>query len=331
MQRYALLRKVIYVAAGKKIDRVTFLSSRHRMRSGSVTVARDAGVNRRSTPMADEPSPPTRSDTAPLVSSSTPSGQQISFEPLPAFSPEQQQVLAQDLVKAGHLSPEQAAAALASKGITPLPPPLEPQIVAGGGDFSGAQLQVLAQDLVKAGKITLEQANKLLQAEGASPLQDPTAIDPEQAAFNKAFPPPNPADYQFPKMEDAEGDLSETAQELDTHTRAWMAHGRFPKEIGTALATDANDFAGKWAALDDATRETTKNIERGKLEKIWGSKAEEKIQQAKQFVAELDAKHPGLIKVLSVSGAGNCAAVVVHFAQQAERLAAMRSAGGKKK
>lgn len=195
--------------------------------------------------------------------------------------------------------------------------------IASSSNFTPAQLKCMADDLVARGTMTREQADAMLVADGVQ-IEQPKPegeLSPEAAEIDALFPPAKPSEYQMPDMGPEYGPAQ---QKLDTEARGWLADARFPAGIGSSLLAEVDRTAKAWAKMDDTARRMYAQQEISTLRKLWGDSYEPRVKAAQQLVRELEAKRPGLARILEESGAGNSAAVIVQVALHAERLLARR-------
>jgi hypothetical protein len=200
-----------------------------------------------------------------------------------------------------------------------------------GPTFTPDQLRELADHLVETGAMSREEADKSLAMDGVMPEAEPGTdpnLSPQAEEIDSFFPPAKPEEYEMPPLVQGEGEYTKDAAAFDQKTRGWLASGRFPKEIGSAVARAANEAAALHLKPDGSPRmspaeaEIWRRGEYAKLERMWGSETKAKIALARQLVAEVNERSPGLIDYLEITGAGNSSMVIAQIAMQAERLAA---------
>lgn len=182
----------------------------------------------------------------------------------------------------------------------------------------------MAADLVARGTLTREAADEMLAADGAQ-IEQPKSegeLSPEAAEIDAVFPPARPEEYQMPYLGETFGPAQ---QKLDADSRAWLAEARFPAGIGSALLTEVDRTATAWAKMDATARMMHTQTETSTLQKLWGVDGyAAKVSAARQLIREMEAKRPGLVRILEESGAGNSAQVIAQVALHAERLLARR-------
>lgn len=192
--------------------------------------------------------------------------------------------------------------------------------------FSPDQLRSLADDAVAKGLMTREQANESLALDGVKPQEAATedGLSPEAAEIDAFFPPAKPEHYEIPPPLDPKIASDPEYMKFDRASRDWLAAARLPREIGSAIATAADQTARVYPSMTPAQRTAYSQAEFAKLEHMWGDQTNAKINLARQLVDEVAEKHPALTVYLRESGAGHNAMVVAQLVNQAERLAARR-------
>lgn len=210
-----------------------------------------------------------------------------------------------------------AQAPAAAPAIPEAPP------IASSSDFSPVELRSMADDLVTRGALTRETADAMLTTDGAQ-IEQPKSegeLSPEAADIDSMFPPAKPEEYQMPNMGEIFGPAQ---QKLDGDARGWLTEARFPAGIGSSLLSEVNRTATAWNKMDATARTMYAQQEVTALQKLWGDGYAAKVNAARQLIREMEAKRPGLARILEESGAGNSAQVIAQVALHAERLLARR-------
>jgi hypothetical protein len=135
-------------------------------------------------------------------------------------------------------------------------------------------------------------------------------------------------DLSFPAAKPHEFDLTgvwgdtvdPNVQKADAQVRGYLTAARFPKAEGSALAQEVNKVSRELEHAAPAAREIYARNQEAALRRTWGDSYDKRLAIARQLVAELDARTPGLKALLDASGAGNSAMVINLLAGQAERL-----------
>ena len=143
-----------------------------------------------------------------------------------------------------------------------------------------------------------------------------------QRAFDAQFPAAKPEHFDFGPPE-RQGTPTREEQAFDHTARTWLAHGKFSKELGSALAKECTRVSKQLEGFKtSAERELFKIGERRRLDKLWGPNTEKNIAATKAFVREVGEKHPEFIQMLNATGLGDSADIIVRIHSQAERLMA---------
>jgi hypothetical protein len=152
---------------------------------------------------------------------------------------------------------------------------------------------------------------------------DPEAAAAEAAASDAAFAPGKPEEFKLPSL--AGPGEEHSPDEMVAHAetaRGWLAAAELPASIGSALAEEVAQINTMYSGLDDGGVQLHAAGERAKLDRLWGDDAPRKIALARQLVRELETKKPGIVDLLSRTGAGNSSVVIAQLALHAERLLA---------
>lgn len=219
----------------------------------------------------------------------------------------------------------------ASPDSTPIEPQASSEVqvsaspsFSGSGDFSPDQVAQMASWMVESGTLDQNRANELLSANGLKPIAQAESLSPIAREIDSFFPPAAPEDFEFPPMlsnghEITEGD--KTLINAQNLTRTWLSEARFTKGIGNFIIQEAAKTEAQLKDMAKPERDLWAQSQRVEVERLLGqNQAAEKIKLANQLIFELEKKNPGLVSYLEQTGVGNSAAIVMQFAQQAERL-----------
>jgi len=225
-------------------------------------------------------------------------------------------------VQSGSLSKAEGDAHLAKLN---LPTPAASPPVTSPAPWSPREQDLIRQDLDAAladGRITQEQhaADLKMAGIGPVPLDNRT---PEARAIDQQFPPAQPTEFVFPSYGAPGQDVTMTPamRAFDTEARAALSYARFPRELGSTFAKEADRAASEYANLSPAERELHYRGQVKILQDTWkGDAYTNNLAMAKQLFLEMAEKFPRLGKALIESGAGSSARVIALLHQQAERL-----------
>jgi len=167
----------------------------------------------------------------------------------------------------------------------------------------------MADDLVRQGKISREQANAELAGSG------PDGVDAHLASID--YVPAKPEEYSMPKITE-DGAYTPEVAAWDKQRRQWLSTAKLDKAIGSELARNAEETHQRLKGMTDGQRELWAAGQRAQLDRLGFT--QERINLARQLVAEVEASSPGLVAYLFDTGAGNDARIVANVVLQAERL-----------
>lgn len=201
------------------------------------------------------------------------------------------------------------------------PTPTAPATPVFTPELNPAQAETMAawiREDVAAGKLTPEQAEKAFN-ELSTPVENrtdgrsPVAKELDEAGF---APAAKPEDYVIHWGQEMTPEL----KQFDTAARsAWLHGAGFPRELGNSLVHQISKViqrnAGKTPAQLDA--EADANIIR--LQGVHGDTLPEKFAAANKMIHELEAKQPGLKRLLTSHGVGDDPITVNLLLAQAER------------
>jgi hypothetical protein len=168
----------------------------------------------------------------------------------------------------------------------------------------------------------LVQLNKEWTAAGGTGEITPTkAPDPahtgDQALLEQELQPGKLSDYRMPFMPDATAEQALAAQKTSAE---WSMEGRLSPEKHAFITEEIARLTPRYQSMDAGARDLFAKTERAKVDKVFGKDSATMVSRARQLVREVEARKPGLVRLLEESGGGNSASVIVALAQQATML-----------
>lgn len=220
---------------------------------------------------------------------------------------------------------------------TPTPPAVaslarldEMSAVTSGNGLSAAQLRTaLVDDGLGRGLMTRSEVDAALKNAGLEPLAEPSAPDANAAEPVEADPlgalqAGKPESFRLPPLDGTPGEVVHAAKTF----QAWLSTAELPTPIGNHIAGEINRFVRNnpdYESWNDAKRQIHATTELGKVNRFFGKDAQRNIDMARQLVAEVESKQPGVFGWLERSGAGNLSNVIIQLATHGQRLSARRS------
>ncbi|MBK8157368.1 MAG: hypothetical protein IPK59_00635 [Rhodospirillaceae bacterium] len=192
------------------------------------------------------------------------------------------------------------------------------QQAAPGKEAAAARLAILQND--PAWRQRLIDGDPAAHREHTELMQQ---LHPEGETGEEAI---DPSQYRMPNLAgpyDTEEEMQE-AQETENQIRGWLATAQMPADIGNSVLHEAAQTFAVWRDASDAERQAYSDGQQAMLEKLWGDQMPAKLKLAGQLMRELEAKSPGIIEMLSITGAGSNARVITSFAYAAEGLLAKK-------
>ncbi|MEK6578876.1 MAG: hypothetical protein AABZ55_06590, partial [Bdellovibrionota bacterium] len=165
-------------------------------------------------------------------------------------------------------------------------------------NLSPDQLTKMAGWLVEVGH-SPEIVNKALAKDGIAPLEPTKNIHP----IDQGFPPAKPEDFQMPLLVESGAEYTHTTHQFDKAARGWLSAAGFTKEIGSFIAQETSNVAGRYRQMSDLDRSLFAQDEEKGIRAVFGDKADQRIKLAQQLVQELEKQSPGLVAVLEETGA----------------------------
>lgn len=197
----------------------------------------------------------------------------------------------------------------------PLLDPEAPRLIDGTG--TAAELNKLADHLVDSGHLTREKADQALRdGHGVEPtrtrapestlVEDPNDVE---AMFDAVHAPARPDQYALPQLAQPGQELTaEEVAQFDREARTWLSEAGFPREIGSALASEVARVGEHQRDANDQARAAYAAKEQQHLRGMWGAQYAQRLALARDLVRALDARHDGRIsEYLEETGAGNSA------------------------
>lgn len=144
-------------------------------------------------------------------------------------------------------------------------------------------------------------ARKQLDELNVKIVEEQTGAEQRAADPATAAPPgAAPTDYRLPLVYD--GTIPDAEfQRIDSTTRQWLHAGGFSADLGSSLAMRVEELGRKAPRWNEAEAIRQKNTSRATLEQLHGKDLDAKIDAALDFVAAIDAKHPGLVDLLEAN------------------------------
>lgn len=187
-------------------------------------------------------------------------------------------------------------------------------------ELNTAQAETMAawiREDVAAGRLTSEQAEKAFN-ELSTPVENrtdgrsPVAKELDEAGL---APAAKPEDYVIHWGQEQTPELKQS----DTASRTWLHGAGFPRELGNSLANRISKVIQRNAGKtpDQLAAEADVNIIR--LQGVHGGTLPEKFAAANKMIHELEAKQPGLKRLLTSHGVGDDPITVNLLLAQAER------------
>ena len=187
-----------------------------------------------------------------------------------------------------------------------------------------AKMAQWTREDVARGKVTPEAAAKILDELGIPADQRVTPEDTrtdEHKLIDDHSPPAKETDYciRFYPAGQEPAAMPLELKELDGQARVWLASAEFPRELGNSLISTIEQVGRTTKGMTPNQLEAYGHAEYAKLERAYGPALEEKLSQANRMVQALEAKRPGLNRLLQSKGIGDSALVVNQLIAQSER------------
>jgi hypothetical protein len=184
-------------------------------------------------------------------------------------------------------------------------PHVEPHTHSGLSDAEAAKMIEWEKDNLAKGKITPEEATKRFDALGATPEQRaPDTRSDDVKQLDAHFPPAKESDYTIryytPGQEPPV--MPTEVQAFDANARGWMADAGLSRELGNSLVTSLSKAIQHTHTMTVNERETYKDNENAKLDKLFGPDWHDQLEPAKRMIHELDQKRPGLKEFVRAHG-----------------------------
>jgi hypothetical protein len=220
-------------------------------------------------------------------------------------------------------------------------PPQAPQSAPTAPGAQGPQAEITEAEAAKmidwhkaelaSGKITQEQANKIFDQLNASPEQRlPDSRSDELILLNKQFPPAKGSEYRIQYYTPGQEPpvIPKEVQAFDANARGWMSDAVLPRELGNSLVNTLSKAIQHTHAMSAEQRETYKDAENLKMEKLFGPDwHDKKLKPVAVMIHELDQKRSGLKEL--VRAHGDHAMFIAQLIQAATIYHERRKAQGK--
>jgi hypothetical protein len=169
--------------------------------------------------------------------------------------------------------------------------------------YAGQWIEWEKDNLAK-GKITPEEATRRFDALGATPEQRaPDTRSEYVKQLDAAFPPAKPEDYLIRYGDPGqEPTMTPELKQFDSTARTWLSEAQVPRELGNSLISAVARVAQQTKAMTPDQLEQYGYAEFAKLEKAHGPALQEKLQAVDRMVQEIEAKQPGLVRLLKSKG-----------------------------
>jgi hypothetical protein len=191
-------------------------------------------------------------------------------------------------------------------------------------NLSADQVQAIAADLIAHG-VPREQVEAALKADGQEAV-NLDALDTrteDQKDFDAFFGPTPPAsEYRIDYIGRIPAGIETPAlAEYHAQATAWLSKVGFPENIGPAVIERSLDVGQKFNQASESERQLWIRDQNAQFERMAGGpeKAKEKMSLAAKALARAPG---GFTEALRVCGALHDAGIVMHLANQGERLGA---------
>jgi hypothetical protein len=175
---------------------------------------------------------------------------------------------------------------------------------------------------LKAGKITPEVAERAFADLGTSTSEQmkPDTRTPEQVALDRDFPPAQPNEYVIQWGLPASPEL----KQADESARLWLSEAGFPQHLGNSLVNTIEQVTRHTKNMTPQQLGSWAQAEFQKLQGVYGSDLDAKLNAAGTMIDAIDRQRPGLKKMLLSQGIGDSSLVSNLLIAQAERWALRR-------
>jgi hypothetical protein len=218
-------------------------------------------------------------------------------------------------------APATAPSTLTSTPAAP-PPVVEPHTKAGISPAEAATMQGWIKADLASGRMTQAQAEKAFD-ELQTPPEARSMVDTrseEQKALDAEFPAAKPHEYLLRFFKPGEpGDMTPALNAGEQASRTWLSEAGFPRELGNTVVNTITKVLEHTKSMNADQLEYYGAKEFEKLQAAYGDTLEARLEQARLMVQALEAKAPGLNKLLKSNGIGDNALVASLLMQQAER------------
>lgn len=178
-----------------------------------------------------------------------------------------------------------------------------------------------AGSLARAGNIDMmavAQAHSILANAKAEP-KAPDTRSPAEKQLDAHFPAAKPEEFTIRYGDPSqETTMTPDLKQFDDSARTWLSSAGLPREIGNSLVNEIDRVVQRTHRMTEAQLEEYGVAEFSKLQRVYGDKLEDKLNQAGRMIADLDLKRPGLKNLLRSKGIGDSALVASMLIQHSE-------------
>jgi hypothetical protein len=188
--------------------------------------------------------------------------------------------------------------------------------------LTARQAREMADELVKAG-MPADKVQAALTGDGvAREAAAPDQRTEVQIEYDEAWgAPPSPGDYKVDYVSRAIGTDTRSVHEFDGLAQGWLAAMGFPAAVGSGVIETAMDVGQTVAQLSPAARTEWVLSQRPRFERMAGGP--DRATERMALAAKALSRAPRVFTdALLVSGALHDAGIVMHLANQGQRLAA---------
>jgi hypothetical protein len=208
----------------------------------------------------------------------------------------------------------------------PIPTSSAPIVSGPQTELTGAEAATVAswtREDLKRGKITEAQATAIFNDLGTPAEQRIITEDTrsgEEQLLDRHFPQAKPEDYSIRYFRPGEKEeMTPALQQFDQRAKTWLSGAEFPANLGNSLITNIEKVAQQTKAMTPEQLVSYGEGEYVKLQRVYGDTLDDKLQAVDRMVQVLEAKQPGLVRLLKSKGIMDNAMVASLLIQQAER------------
>jgi hypothetical protein len=229
------------------------------------------------------------------------------------------------------MDPNTPSIPVASASTPTLPANAAPVIAGPHTELTDAQavkVAVWTKEDLKNGKITAAVAESIFNDLGTPAEQRIITEDTrsgEVQLLDRHFPQAKPEDYSIRYFRPGEKEeMTPELQQFDQSARTWLSGAEFPANLGNSLITNIEKVAQTTKGMTPEQLVSYGEGEYVKLQRVYGDTLEDKLQAVDGMVQVLEAKQPGLVRLLKSKGIMDNAMIASMLIQQSERWHARR-------